>query len=207
MNTKPETIGERIKQVRKDAKKNQKDFGEEFGISQSHISNIEKGADNPSYTLIKFICSKYDVNEEWLANGNGSAYVDYSFCEDDDTYINKYLLCKKCMDKIIEMAQGDRRVKLIESVECLEILLYPQGLSSSEKEDEYILYLYNIMDNLERLMKSALFLKSVNGKKIGKIFIDEMMCCEKTISEIETNARKMFDIYLEPYDTRYRLFR
>lgn len=43
MNTKPETIGERIKQVRKGAKKNQKDFGEEFGISQSHISNIEKG--------------------------------------------------------------------------------------------------------------------------------------------------------------------
>lgn len=74
------------------------------------------------------------------------------------------------MDKIIEMAQGDQRVKLLESVECLEILLYPQGLSSSEKEDEYILYLYNIMDNLERLMKSALFLKSVNRKNWKYIY-------------------------------------
>ena len=42
-----ESIGERIKIVRKDNKKNQKDFAEELGISQSHISNIEKGADKP----------------------------------------------------------------------------------------------------------------------------------------------------------------
>lgn len=69
------TIGQRIKYIRKLNKLSQKSFAEVLGISQAHISNIEKGADNPSLTLVKFICSKYFINESWLLKGIGTSSV------------------------------------------------------------------------------------------------------------------------------------
>ena len=52
-----ETIGERIKFVRKSNNRTQVQFARELGISQTHISKIEKGVEHPSEMLLLFICS------------------------------------------------------------------------------------------------------------------------------------------------------
>ena len=50
-----ETCGDRIKSIRKEAKESQKEFSYTIGISQAHLSNIEKNKDNPSNKLLRVI--------------------------------------------------------------------------------------------------------------------------------------------------------
>lgn len=59
-----ETCGDRIKSIRKEAKESQKEFSYTIGISQAHLSNIEKNKDNPSNKLLRVIASEYQVRYE-----------------------------------------------------------------------------------------------------------------------------------------------
>lgn len=63
-----ETLGEKIKQVRKYNKLTQNEFAKSLGISQAHISKIEKNIEVPSKQLLTFIAYRYDVNIDWLEN-------------------------------------------------------------------------------------------------------------------------------------------
>ena len=63
------SVGERVLEIRKDAKLTQISFAKQIGISQTHVSKIEKGVEHPSQTLIKYISYSYTVNEERLKTG------------------------------------------------------------------------------------------------------------------------------------------
>ncbi len=65
------TIGERIKIVRNKVQLTQAMFGETVGVSHSHISKMESDKEFPSNTLVKLICIKFGINEEWLNTGKG----------------------------------------------------------------------------------------------------------------------------------------
>lgn len=69
-----QTIGERIRILRKTLKLNQSDFGKNIGISYGHISNIENNKDMPSPSIIKLIAINYGTTEEWLESGNGEMF-------------------------------------------------------------------------------------------------------------------------------------
>lgn len=74
-----DTVGERIKIVRKNRRINQIDFANSLGIGQPHISKIEKNLENPSKTLLMFISHKYRVSFEWLEFGTGDIDLNYDF--------------------------------------------------------------------------------------------------------------------------------
>lgn len=78
-----DTIGARVFAVRKTAKLSQIAFAKQIGISQTHVSKIEKGVEHPSQTLIKYISYRYNVNEEWLATGNGTMRPASNSAEND----------------------------------------------------------------------------------------------------------------------------
>lgn len=77
-----ETIGERIKFVRKSNNRTQVQFARELGISQTHISKIEKGVEHPSEMLLLFICSMYGCSIEWLKSGIGESRKEPEDLED-----------------------------------------------------------------------------------------------------------------------------
>lgn len=65
-------IGERIKHVRKKfLNKTQKDFGSQIGLKPNSVSDIESGKNNPTDTVIRFVCREFGINEEWLRTGTG----------------------------------------------------------------------------------------------------------------------------------------
>ena len=51
------TMGQRIKQRRKELNMTQADFAEKLGISQNHISAIECGSQHLSFELFVSICN------------------------------------------------------------------------------------------------------------------------------------------------------
>ncbi len=65
------SVGLRIRELRKSKNLTQKAFGNLINTSYGHISNIEAGKDMPSERLLDLICIKFGVNEEWLKYGTG----------------------------------------------------------------------------------------------------------------------------------------
>lgn len=70
-----DTIGKRVKKVRIDAGIKQGELGSEIGIAESYVSKIEIGAANPGRAVLKSICARFGVNEEWLLTGEGPQYI------------------------------------------------------------------------------------------------------------------------------------
>ena len=64
-------MNNRIKQIRKEAKLNQSEFGKILGVSQPAIAGYEAGTRIPIDAIIISICKEFNVNEEWLRTGSG----------------------------------------------------------------------------------------------------------------------------------------
>lgn len=71
---------ERIKELRKEyLHLSQTEFGERLGVSRSVINNIERNAlarPDQKLSLIKLMCSVFDVSEEWIVNGTEPMFVE-----------------------------------------------------------------------------------------------------------------------------------
>ena len=70
-----ESIGSRIKAVRKALNLTTTKFGERIGIKNPSVSMIETGKSNPSDRTILSICREFNVNENWLRTGEGERAI------------------------------------------------------------------------------------------------------------------------------------
>ena len=59
----------RIKELRNKTGMSQVEFAKRLGVTNAHISKIEKGGTVPSYALIKLIAKEYKVKEDWIIKG------------------------------------------------------------------------------------------------------------------------------------------
>lgn len=69
------TLAERMRYARKNIiKLSQQKLADELEVSRNTIKNIEMGYDRRpelKIPLLKIICRKYGINEEWLIKGDG----------------------------------------------------------------------------------------------------------------------------------------
>nr|WP_268240162.1 helix-turn-helix transcriptional regulator [Paenibacillus marchantiophytorum] len=68
-----ETIGSRIKMIRKLNKINQVDFSNQIGISQATLSELEQDKYKPSVDTILAIVQGFEADVEWILIGTKSA--------------------------------------------------------------------------------------------------------------------------------------
>lgn len=80
----------RILEVRKKLNLTQNEFAKEIGLKQSSYSDIENGNSPITERTIIAICSKFNVNEEWLRTGNGEIFniIDKNYEEFFSIYNN-----------------------------------------------------------------------------------------------------------------------
>lgn len=69
---------ERIKEVRKKFHLTQEEFADRLGIKRTAISNYEIGRNEPIDAVISLICREFNVNEDWLRNGNKPMFAPKS---------------------------------------------------------------------------------------------------------------------------------
>lgn len=148
-----ETVGSRIKHVRKKKNLTQKNFAEILGITQANVSAIEKDISTPSLPLIKLICLKYDINESWIITGEGSMCDNRSTIDvrTNEGLNSKYDQTKSMLDKIISNTSEDfDSLKYsVESFSFFVSLLSPKYLTG-ENKTKYFANLYNMIDLLEK---------------------------------------------------------
>lgn len=66
-----DSLGHRIREVRRARGLTQKEFADSLGIVQGFLSSVERGRKTPSDTLLIALCHSYGVNSEWLRTGKG----------------------------------------------------------------------------------------------------------------------------------------
>lgn len=71
-------IGTRVKKVRLRKGISQEQFGEIIGIKKAAVSKIENGENSLSKGNLLAICRQFNVNKEWLINGNGEMFTPKS---------------------------------------------------------------------------------------------------------------------------------
>ena len=84
-----ETIGTRIKEIRKGAGLTLEKFGAKIGITAASLSTIENGKSNPSVQTVLMICREYNVNEDWLRDGTGEPFMQLSREETIAEYVGR----------------------------------------------------------------------------------------------------------------------
>lgn len=63
------TIGERIKMIRKESGLTQQKFAERIGAKQNTVAQYEIGRNAPIDPVITAICKEFDIQEDWLRYG------------------------------------------------------------------------------------------------------------------------------------------
>ena len=70
------TQGERIRSIRKELGLTLEKFGVKLGVGKTAISNIEKGNRNLTEQMALSICREYNVNYDYLMDGEGEIFDD-----------------------------------------------------------------------------------------------------------------------------------
>lgn len=82
---------DRIKKLRKELDLTQQEFADKLGVSRNNIASYETGKSNLGDTAISLICTKFNVNEEWLRDGTGEMFIKQSPDEQIATFIGGLL--------------------------------------------------------------------------------------------------------------------
>ena len=73
-----ETIGERLKAIRKHLQLTQTDFGKRIALSQGHLTAMEHNRREVTDRTMKLLFQEFSVNETWLRTGEGEMFVPTS---------------------------------------------------------------------------------------------------------------------------------
>lgn len=65
------TVSERLREVRDREGLSRVAFGARLGVSGDVINNLERGRVEVKDSMIKLICTEFQISEEWLKSGNG----------------------------------------------------------------------------------------------------------------------------------------
>lgn len=69
-----ETIGSRIKHIRKSAGLTQQRFADKLGLKQNTVATYEMDKTTPSDRTISDICREFGVDRMWLETGEGEPF-------------------------------------------------------------------------------------------------------------------------------------
>jgi len=84
----------RIKEVRKELKMTQREFGETSGIDRRYVAKVECGSQNPSFKFLRSISIKHKISLDWLLYGVGQRFVNSG----DENYGEELSIFKKLLD-------------------------------------------------------------------------------------------------------------
>ncbi len=96
----------RMRELRKELELSQVEFAKNLGVTNAHISKIERGGTIPSDSLIKLISKEYQVNENWLKIGEEPMFIDEILDKTEEYLINSTTQFSKLLSSDSYMLRG-----------------------------------------------------------------------------------------------------
>ena len=69
----------------------QQEFAEGIGIKRNTMATYESGRNEPIDAVISLICTKYNVNENWLRTGEGDMFVEMSYDDEIAQFVGQVM--------------------------------------------------------------------------------------------------------------------
>jgi SOS-response transcriptional repressor LexA len=69
------STGKRIKEIRKELKKTQKEFANLLNVTQSNVNYYERDEFTPSLKVLQIIRKSFNINIDWLLTGEGNKFL------------------------------------------------------------------------------------------------------------------------------------
>lgn len=198
-------MNERFKETRKKLGFNQKEFASEIGISQTHVSSIENGKDNPSAALLKLICVKFNISEQWLFEGLGSPQPGWNI-DTDEGAIAKYNAMRVSFEHSLRRLAGNDLACNVETFAFLTSLLTMnvKGLSI-EDSSKYYEYVRLVIDDFEKLAFKTTVKDIVPPKNDAKHRILYKNECYEYVNKITENIKNAVNLFLVNYGEEMQL--
>lgn len=197
------TVNERFKKIRQDLGLNQQQFAFELGISRTHISGIENGKDNPSKSLLKFLCAKFSISEEWMLEGVGTPLPEWDMTTDKGA-IAKYNALRVSFEKMLLGATGDDLVCMIQAFCHLVGALDARKIDQQETVT-YRKALCSIVDELEKLTMMVSSDTILPSKTDAMGWVDFKNSCSAATNRINQSVKDAVNVYLEKYGEEMKL--
>lgn len=198
------TIGDRIKEVRKKFCLNQEQFAKELGISRGHVSNLEKGKDNPSSALIKLLCTKYNIDEKWILEDVGDMIPGYNVLTTEGA-ISKYNSARVSFEQQLRSASDEDLRYLVMSFSFLTSILKPTKLNNDDAT-AYLKAMHAAFDSMEKLTIDVSLGKECKpSPKDAKGWLEYKDWCYTMMGHIEKNIKDAANLYLSKYGEEMKL--
>lgn len=110
---------DRIKALRKALGITQQKFADSIGVKQNTVAQYEIGRNEPIDSVFNLICKEYNVNENWLRNGNGEMFNTLSRDEETMKYVAQILSDE---DKPLKSMFLNAAAKIIDDDNCYELI-------------------------------------------------------------------------------------
>ncbi len=188
-----DSVGERIKHIRSQQHLTQAQFADEMAISQTHVSKIEKGVENPSATLLRLISEKYNIDETWLTDGVGSPTPGWDMHTDEGA-ISKYNAMRVSFEEKLHSRTGEDLINTVEAFAYFDALLSPRKLSDEDKS-RYLAYISMAVDEYEKII-FAVSSSILPSKKDAAACLRFRSECETKLNSMFTNIKDSVNLYL-----------
>lgn len=106
------TQGERIREIRKELGLSLEAFGKKIGVTRGAMSNIERDQRGVTEQMSKSICREFNVNYDYLVNGEGDMFSNLPQTILDDLCVQYDLdaLDRLIVEMYIDLPPQDREV-------------------------------------------------------------------------------------------------
>lgn len=84
-------LNERINYLIKSLGMKKTAFAEKLNVSQAFVSQLCSGVKQPSERTIQDICTKFNVNEEWLLTGEGEIFIRLSRNDEISKFVGELM--------------------------------------------------------------------------------------------------------------------
>lgn len=139
------TIGERIKFIRREFLLTQVQFAQRLGVTNAHISKIEKGITSPSVALIKLICQSFKVSEHWLKEGIMPIYEEQVVDEAEENFGS----ATRMLNRLIKDKDPLTRLTISQLEKSFVQLADSEQVSENENERiKYLKMMLHLFDTL-----------------------------------------------------------
>lgn len=197
------TLNERFREIRKELGFNQQQFAYELGISQTHISGIENGKDNPSKSLLRFLCAKFSISEEWMLEGIGTPLPEWDMTTDKGV-IAKYNALRVSFEKMLLGATGDDLVSMVQAF-CYFVGVLDTRKIDQQETTTYRKALCSVVNELEKLTTMVSSDAVLPSKTDAMGWVDFKNSCSAATNRINQSVKDAVNVYLEKYGEEMKL--
>ncbi len=104
-------MNERLKKLRKTLDLTQQKFADKLGVKRNTVAQWEIGINSLTDQVITSICREFNVNEDWLRNGEGEMFIEVPRDEqiasfignilksEDDSFKKRFIAMLKALDE------------------------------------------------------------------------------------------------------------